>query len=95
MEELPVQVARLVARLDSELGTPMSRGNIHRTLDDVKSEMRALRTVIVGNGVPGMMTRLDRLEQAEKRRATWLSAIGITSIGLAFKAVYEYFTTRV
>lgn len=45
-----------------------------------------------GNGEPGMKVRVDRLEQAEKRRAKVIWAAITSAVGLATAALWKSFT---
>jgi len=41
-------------------------------LGEIKAALKDLgKAIYIGNGVPPMMARLDRLEQAQKRRDKW------------------------
>lgn len=55
----------------------MSDGMDYQTklLEEVRTDVRAIRRVLYGNGLPGVITRLDRLEEwrksASRFGATW------------------------
>lgn len=50
-------------------------------IDNIDDNVKLLMEKIVGNGVPGIDKRLDRLEQDEKRRSIWLKAVITVSVG--------------
>jgi hypothetical protein len=88
-DTLSVQVARIETHLKNELGTTAEPGSLRKEINDLTSEFRALRKVIVGNGLPGVISRLDRVEQNEKRRKLILSAACVSVVGLIVKAIWE------
>lgn len=58
--------------------------NIEAQLSDIKRDVRDIRATLIGNGTPGITTRLDRVEQKHKlvSRITWLlvaAAMGVVA----------------
>lgn len=49
--------------------------------------------VLHGNGKPGLLVRVDRLEQIEKGRAKILIPGALTLVGLAIKAIWDLITS--
>jgi ferritin-like metal-binding protein YciE len=55
------------AELSSKLDAHIQATNDHRA--EVKEQMKQLLTYLQDNGKPGLITRVDRLEQVESKRA--------------------------
>lgn len=78
---------------------------IHERLASLEARQQAadeilneIRECLVGNGNPGMKTRIDRLEQTEKGRkfqfnTLWTAMVG-TFIVAAFNSILDYLKGR-
>lgn len=85
-----LQLARLVAHHESEAGT------FARFHADIMENIKRLETLIVrhdhilmGNGKPGVLMELDRLQTSENIRRWVLGIIGLTVIGILTKVVID------
>lgn len=57
-------------------------GNLAKAIDILDNKMDKLDEFLRGNGKPGLVVRLDRLEEARKRQVKflWLAIGGIVSM---------------
>ena len=91
---LTVQVTRLSAKFDSEIGSEDRPGHLNLRLTETRDELRALRKMLSGNGSPGIVTRLDRLEQSDKRRQALTFAALVAALGAVVKTAWDVVTMR-
>lgn len=78
------QLGRICSDIESEKGT---RARINSSINSALEEIRVL---LYGKGdAVGFNTRIDRLEQAEKRRAFLITAISVSMIGLVLKTGWD------
>lgn len=78
------ELNRMVANLLTSSASQSTKiETIERDINDIKADVREIRTSLAGNGNPGIITRLDRVEQRHKHlaRATWI--LVATFIGAA------------
>ncbi len=75
-------VARELGAIAAELKSVNDR------LDSHSERSRETIALLRGDGErPGVMTRLDRLEQLEQRRARWIAILGTATVGLLIDAI--------
>ena len=70
---------------------------ILQKLDALRSTQLEMKTILTGNGDPtkGLVLKVDRLEQDEKRR-TWMTrSILVAVIGLIAKSLFEAYLSMV
>lgn len=65
-------------------------GLVERVFHDVQRVM----TIIDGNGQPGLLTRLDRLERLSEARGRYMAGLLIAIVPLVVKVVYDWFRWR-
>ena len=76
---------------DHDLSVWMAR--LDERLEQVQHAQQSLTHMLTGNGSPekGIMTRVDRLEQSEKRREAWSKTAITTAAGAAVAAIGAWF----
>ena len=70
---------------------------ILQKLTELRNTQLEMRTILTGNGEPakGLVLKVDRLEQEEKRR-TWMTrSILVAVIGLIAKSLFEAYLSMV
>ena len=89
-KETAVTLARLCSKIDSE------QGNTIRHFDSIYKIMERHDRILIGNGngTPGIITRMDRIEQVAKTRSWNLRIIWTAIVGLITKLFYDIFTHR-
>lgn len=92
LHNVELQVARLVSHMESEQGT------FARIQAGVDENFRRLTLIIdrhdkiiFGDGTPGMVTKQDRLEQAENTRRWHFGVIWAGIVGLLLKMIHDIF----
>jgi len=84
VNEMQLALARFQSHLESELG------NNTRGLNSLKKEVDEIRGKFFGDN--GVIIKLDRLDQTEKRRRIWDKAfIGAAAV-LIIKIIYDIVT---
>ena len=64
---------------------------LFQTLKEIKDKLEMLDESIRGNGTPGLRSRVERLEESEKRRDWWTKSLAMLIIGNLFVALKGYF----
>ena len=82
-----------LANIESSVSGIKSRLDEHDKLDEfrfgsIRNDIKAIHVAVIGNGKPGLGTRVDRMEQVEVRRtwslrAVWGSIISMVSAYIA------------
>lgn len=70
------------------------REHMDEKLDDMKSDMHQIKSFIIGEGSddkPGVIVKVDRLEQANKSRNKWLVVLTVTVLPLLISKILELF----
>lgn len=95
LQNVEIQMARLVAHMESERGT-MERIEKHNSdmFDRMMQLLNRHDELFFGDNDPGMLTRFDRLEQSEENRKWHLRIIWAALISMASKVLYDIFTHR-
>jgi uncharacterized protein YqgV (UPF0045/DUF77 family) len=62
-------------------------------LDDIADDVKVIKEILTGNGDPrkGMVLRMDRLEETQKRRDWWIKAAMGTSISAVVGLLIKLF----
>lgn len=76
---------------DRDLSVWMAR--LDERLERLQDSQQTITHLITGNGSPerGIVTRVDRLEQSEKRREAWSKTAITTAAGAAIAAISAWF----
>lgn len=76
---------------DNDISVWMAR--LDERLERVQDSQQALNHLLTGNGTPekGVIMRVDRLEQSEKRREAWSKTAITTAAGAAIAAIGAWF----
>jgi len=61
----------------SKLENSLARLEVH--CETIREDIKLVKSVILGNGKPGVLLRMDRLEQIEDRRK-WGVRAGVTAL---------------
>lgn len=87
-KETAITLARLCSRIESE------QGNNTRHIELLYKMVERHDHILIGdgNGLIGMATRIDRIEQVAKIRSWNLKIIWTTLLGFLIKIVYDFFT---
>jgi len=68
--DLEKNIFKMQAHVESELG------NTSRILGDLSKQITKIEHRVFGNGSEGLIIKVDRLEQAEKRSEHWKKVAG-------------------
>ena len=98
LQNLEVQVSRLVAHIDSEQGTVTRfHADLNRILEEIKFLVQKHDRIIMGDENPGLNIKVDRLERSsderdKHQRDVWVAILGIFTILIA--ELIFYFITK-
>ena len=79
-------------RLFGEIQT--SQKDFKEDVVEVKQNVKEILGKLVGNGVPGLCTRLDRLEQSHGRNIWWLRSVAATALTALCGLIVSHFTGK-
>ncbi len=84
LQKIRIDVELIKAQLAAELGAAGQPGNLSKSMEKISTSLLDLSEIMSGSGdpdKPGLLTRIDRLEQSESSRrwhirALWTSLLG-------------------
>lgn len=91
MSKVLTALSQITGRLDLQDERAKSfQSSVTQSVEDVGKKVEALSVLINGNGEPerGIVVRLDRLCEKEKRRENWLKASITASVGAIFAGIW-------
>lgn len=77
----------------TDRGLSVWMARLDERLEQVQHSQQTLNHMLTGNGSPekGVIMRVDRLEQSEKRREAWSKTAITTAAGAAVAAIGAWF----
>jgi len=81
MQDVKLQVARIVSHLESE----------RESRKEIRAMIEKHTHIIFGNGEPGFKTRLDRIEQSESNRTWHIRAVWAAILTMLARIGHDIF----
>lgn len=96
LHNVELQVARLVAHMESEVGTfQRIQSRVDENFNRIMQVIERHDKLLFGNGnPPGLLTKMDRIEQTEEDRKWHFRAIWGSVAAVAAKLAYDMFARR-
>lgn len=69
-------------------------GAIGTNLTNINAKLDKLNSALFGNGTPGLIMQVDRLQQTHARNVWWLRTLAVVVLGLVGKLVYGWVTGK-
>lgn len=96
LSELERKLDRLCSHMESEVGGQGTKGNLYHHMERIEkllvAHMEKFDHIMIGNGKPGIMTRIVELETAHKNHQQNIRYAWGTIVALVVTQLYKIFT---
>lgn len=95
LHNVELQIERFLSHLEVERGAmERMRADLNKTFERITELMDKHDKILMGDLVPGVLTRLDRLEQVETNRKWHFGIIWTGIVGMLIKMIVDHFSLK-